>query len=68
MAKTTIELDQQLLRDAQEALGTRGLKATVERALEEVVIRERRRQAIEQLRTLDGLDLDKPEVMTQAWK
>ena len=68
MHKTTIELDDELVQQAAEALGTRGLKATVQRALEEAVARKRRLEFIEQLTTMDGLDLDKPEVMERAWR
>jgi Arc/MetJ family transcription regulator len=66
--KTTIELDEALVEQASAILGTRGLKATVQRALEEIVARELRMRFFEQLKTMDGLDLDKPEVMSQAWR
>jgi Arc/MetJ family transcription regulator len=66
--KTTIEVDEALVEQASAILGTRGLKATVQRALEEVVARELRMQFFERLKTMEGLDLDKPEVMSQAWR
>lgn len=68
MRKTTIEIDDELYEQARRALGTRGLKATVHRAFEEVVRRELRMQLFEQLRGMEGLDLDKPEVMAGAWR
>lgn len=66
--KTTIEIDEALVARAGAILGTRGLKATVQRALEEIVAQEARRRLTDRLRTMQGLDLDKPEVMEQAWR
>ena len=68
MPKTTIELDERLVAQAAEALGTRGLKATVQRALEEAVARRLRQELLEQLSRMEGLDLDDPEVMARAWR
>jgi Arc/MetJ family transcription regulator len=68
MKKTTLEFDEALFEQAKEALGTRGLKATVHRAFEEVLAARARRQANRQLETMDGLDLDRPEVMAGAWR
>ena len=68
MHKTTLEVDEKLVAAASAVLGTRGLKATVRRALEEVVAREARRRFLERLRRMEGLDLDQPEVMDQAWR
>lgn len=56
--KTTIEVDDQLLEEAREALGTRGLKDTVDAALNEVVRAARRRELAERLATGEGLDFD----------
>jgi Arc/MetJ family transcription regulator len=66
--KTTLEVDEDLVARAGAILGTRGLKATVHRALEEVVAREARRRFAERLQTMQGVDLDNPEVMKQAWR
>ena len=68
MHKTTLNVDEDLVAQASAILGTRGLKATVHRALQEVVAREARRHFVERLRTMDGLDLDQPTVMDQAWR
>ncbi len=68
MHRTTIEVDEALVARAAAVLGTRGLKATVHRALEEVIAGEARRRLAKRLTTMDGLDLDKPEVMTTAWR
>ncbi len=66
--KTTIELDEALVARAGQALGTRGLKATVQRALEEAVARKLRQELVDQLARMEGLDLDDPEVMAAAWR
>jgi Arc/MetJ family transcription regulator len=66
--KTTLEIDDAVLADARRILGTRGIKDTVDAALREVRTHDARRQLIAQLRTLDGLDLDDPELMRRAWR
>jgi len=68
MHRTTIVIDQRKLSKARRLLGTKGIKDTVERALDEVIAFEARRLAVEQLRTLAGLDLDDPDVMASAWR
>lgn len=66
--KTTIEVDEQLFERTRDVLGTKGLKATVQRAFEEVLARDARRRAIEQLETMSGLDLDDSTIMAAAWR
>jgi Arc/MetJ family transcription regulator len=68
MRKTTLELDEELFEQAQAVLGTHGLKATVQRAFEEVLALHARQLAIRQLQTMEGLDLDRPDVMAEAWR
>ena len=68
MRKTTLEVDEELFERTREVLGTRGLKATVQRAFEEVLALNARRRAIQQLQRMDGLDLDRAEVMADAWR
>ena len=66
--KTTIEIDDALVARASSLLGTRGLKATVQRALEEIVARDARLRFADRLRQRRGLDRDKPAVMDRAWR
>jgi len=66
--KTTLEFDEALFESARAVLGTRGLKATVHRAFLEVLALHARERAIRQLQEMDGLDLDRPEVMATAWR
>ena len=44
------------------------MKATVNGALAEVVAAARRRRHADRLSRMRGLDLDKPKVMSKAWK
>jgi Arc/MetJ family transcription regulator len=68
MRKTTIVIDDDLVAQAKRALGTTGLKETIDAALLEAVRAQIRRDHIERLQAMRGLDLDKPEVMDQAWR
>lgn len=68
MRKTTLEVDEELFERTKHVLGTRGLKATVQRAFEEVLALDARRRTIQQLQEMDGLDLDRPEVLADAWR
>ena len=60
--RTTIEIDDELLAQAAEALGTTGMRETVHRALDEAVRATLRRELADQLRTGEGLDIHDPEV------
>ena len=68
MKKTTLVVDYALVEQAQAIFGTRGLKATVDCALLEVIGFDARRRVIAQFQTMDGLDLDREEVMAEAWR
>lgn len=65
--RTTIQLDEKKLARARRLLGTRGIRDTVERALDEVIVLELRKKAVEQLRSMEGLELDDPQVVARAW-
>lgn len=54
--RTTIEVDDALLQQAQEALGTTGLKDTVDEAFREVIRRQLRRRLAERIETGQGID------------
>jgi Arc/MetJ family transcription regulator len=54
--RTSIIVDDALLEEAQQALGTRGLKETVYAALNEAIRSRRRRQLLERLRDPGGID------------
>jgi len=67
--RTTIQVDDELLAEAQAALGTYGLKDTVDAALSQAVRTARRIALIDRLRTQRGVDLD-PESLqqTRRWR
>ena len=49
-------------------LGTSTLKETVEQAFLEVLRERARRQEVEALSAMEGMDLDDDEVMARAWR
>lgn len=63
--RTTLEIDDDLLSQAREILGTKGVKDTVDEALREVVRTEAGRRLI--ARYKDNSDFGDPEVMERAW-
>ncbi|MGH8884536.1 MAG: type II toxin-antitoxin system VapB family antitoxin [Egibacteraceae bacterium] len=67
--RTTIQIDDALLAEAQQVLGTSGLKDTVDSAFHAVIRADRRRALARRLR--DGLGLDFDEETTRdarAWR
>lgn len=68
MSKTLIDLDEELLAQAAELLGTKTKKDTVNRALSEYV-KFRLRMSLGERLASGGLpDLADPEIMAQAWR
>jgi Arc/MetJ family transcription regulator len=68
MRKTTVAVDDELIRQAEAILGTRGITATVDAALREVTRMAARRAAVAELVLRDGIELDDPEIMAGAWR
>lgn len=68
MHKTALRLDEELLAQARDLLGTRTTTETVHAALAEVVARRARERLFERLRAQDGIDLADDEVMAGAWR
>lgn len=68
MARTVIDLDDDLLRRASELLGTRTKRETVNAALREVVARRARMAELDRLARGELPDLGDPDVMAQAWR
>ena len=68
VTKRLVDIDDDLLARVREILGTPTMKDTVNGALEEVVKLELRRRHAQQLATMEGLDLDDPDVMSGAWR
>jgi Arc/MetJ family transcription regulator len=67
VTKKLIDIDEQLLAEARSILGAASQRETVNRALDEVVRRQRRREFVEMLGR-DRLDLADDEVMQRAWR
>lgn len=63
--RTTIEVDDELLGRAQEALGTSGLKDTVDAAFREAVRRSLRERLAARIETGDGVDRG-PDVFAET--
>jgi Arc/MetJ family transcription regulator len=68
MSKRLVDIDDDLLKEASSVLGATTMKDTVNQALASVVQAARRRRHADRLQAMDGLDLDKPRVMNQAWR
>ena len=56
MKRTSLEIDEGQLARAQRALGTSGVKDTIDRALAEVIRADLRRQLAERVRSGEGID------------
>ncbi len=65
--KTALLLDEELLAQARQALGTKTTTETIHAALAEVVDRRGRERLFDRLRTQDGIDLGDDAVMSRAW-
>lgn len=66
--RTTIDVDEDRLRQAQKALGTSGLKDTVDAAFDEVIRLRLVKDLIEQLRTQEGIELSHEVLrVSKAW-
>ncbi|HUO83746.1 MAG TPA: hypothetical protein VM534_01410 [Thermoanaerobaculia bacterium] len=66
--KTSVEIDADLFEEVQEVLQTATIRDTVEEAFLEVLRSRARREEIQALRSMQGMDLDDEEVMAGAWK
>jgi hypothetical protein len=66
--KTTLWIDRRKLARARKILGTKGIKDTIDEALDQVLVMEARRRFVDKLRSLDGIDLDDERVMAEAWR
>ncbi len=66
--KTSVEINEELLEAARRILATATVKETVEEAFREVVRAEARREEVEALSEMKGMDLGDPEIMARAWR
>lgn len=56
MRRTSLEIDENRLARARRALGTKGVKETIDRALEEVIRADLRRRLAQRIRSGEGID------------
>ncbi|WP_455351063.1 type II toxin-antitoxin system VapB family antitoxin [Streptomyces sp. SYSU K217416] len=68
MSRTMIDLDDALVQEAAEILGTTTKRATINGALAEFVAAAKRRRFMEMLDEGVFDDLGDPEVMAGAWR
>ena len=66
--KTSVEINEDLLTAVQRVLSTATLKDTIEQAFREVLRAQARREEVEALSTLRGMDLSDEKVMSKAWR
>lgn len=66
--KTSVEINEELLTNVQRVLSTATLKDTIEEAFREILKAEARREEVEALSTMRGMDLMDQEVMSKAWR
>lgn len=66
--KTSVEINEELLSAVQEVLSTATLKETIEEAFREVLRIEARREEVQALCTMRGMDLADRDVMSRAWR
>ena len=68
MRKTSVDIDDRLLDQVRNVLGTSSIKDTIDGALREVMRAEARRREIRALAVMEGLDLADEKVMAKAWR
>lgn len=66
--KTSVEINEDLLTAVQRVLSTTTLKDTIEQAFREILRVEARREEVEALSTMRGMDLQDEKVMSGAWR
>lgn len=66
--KTSVEINEDLLAAVQRVLATSTIKDTIEAAFREVLQVEARREEVEALSTMQGMDLADDEIMSRAWR
>lgn len=66
--KTSLEIDDELFDDVRGILGTSTLRDTVQEAFLRVTREAARREEIDALSTMRGMDLHKPRIMSRAWR
>ncbi|HVF59288.1 MAG TPA: hypothetical protein VNJ70_05695 [Thermoanaerobaculia bacterium] len=66
--KTSVEINEDLLHEVQRVLSTATIKDTIEEAFREVLRVEARREEVDALSAMRGMDLANRRVMSRAWR
>jgi len=66
--KTSVEINEELVAAVQRVLSTATLNETIEEAFREVLRADARREEVEVLSTMSGMDLADQDVMSRAWR
>ncbi len=66
--KTSVEINDDLLQAVKRLLATKTVKETIEKAFLEILRAQARRDEVEALSTMSGMDLADPEIMAGAWR
>jgi Arc/MetJ family transcription regulator len=66
--KTSVEINEELLTAVQRVLSTATIKDTIEEAFREILRAEARREEVEALSMMRGMDLADQDVMSGAWR
>jgi Arc/MetJ family transcription regulator len=65
--RTSVVLDDELIDQARRALGTHGIKDTLDAALREAIRADRRRRLVARFTTGEGLDLEALREARAGW-
>ncbi|MFY9823394.1 MAG: hypothetical protein WAM82_18580 [Thermoanaerobaculia bacterium] len=68
LRKTSVEINEELLTAVQRVLSTATLKETIDAAFREILRVAARREEVEALSAMEGMDLMDPDVMSGAWR
>ncbi len=68
LRKTSVEINEELLAAVQRVLSTATLRETIDTAFREILRAAARREEVEVLSTMDGMDLSNSDVMAGAWR
>ena len=66
--KTALLIDDELVAQVREILGTASTTETISESMREVIRVRGRARLLERLRRRRGVDLDDPDVMRSAWR
>ena len=66
--KSRVEINDELLAEVQRSLQTSTLRETAEEAFREVLRQQARREEVQALRQMEGMDLADAGIMAGAWR